>query len=308
MSVAIIIELSTAVSLDFPLTHILLRMRAHTTRSFLNMSRGGGVLNIEWKISDGLIMDFTTATTPPATVPSYLLHKNTGLRSVVGVTCAFSIVGSFLIVLAYILLRDLRTSARLILVHVSLADFGVGVSNLFGEILQLDGHYSCTLNRLTRYKGLCEAQAFVAHFSTLSSVLWTMVLSAFMYTLIVNRSTTKWILRLSYLFCYGFPLFITIWLLCTNRLGFSPYNSSGWCAMIALNFSTKPDCSPYKHPSHDYTAIIFGYDLWIVMTSVFIIIVYLSLLIYIKQEVSVAIIIGGQSLAILVGRGGDSLL
>lgn len=37
-------------------------------------------------------------------------------------------------------------------------------------------------------------------------------------------------LRFSYVFCYGFPVMISLWLLLTDRLGYSPYDSSGWCS------------------------------------------------------------------------------
>ena len=217
-------------------------------------------------------------------MPTYILHKNHSLRTTVGFTCCLSILGSILIILSYLLFRGLRTNSRLILVHLSFADLGVALSNLFGIISHFDHHYSPNSTSLNPdlVNHVCKAQAFVAHFSTISSVLWTMLLAAYMYSVItrlngLTPSNTKGFKRFmiaAYVFCYGMASSVTVWLLRTNRLGFAPMDTSGWCAM-----------KPTKEL--DYLAYIFGYDLWIVMTLFFTLVIYFSLYLFVKQEVSI---------------------
>lgn len=242
------------------------------------------------------LIDENTTTRPPTLAPSFLLHKNDGIRSVVGVTCLLSMAGSILIIFSYLVFRDLRTKARLILVHLSIGDFGVALANLFGVAFRFDRyfqppphHHHHQHSRLVTQlepksmDNLCQAQAFVAHFSTISSVLWTIILAVYMYTFITkeasklstnaNKAFNKF-MSFSYLFCYGLALFITLWMFLTKRLGFAPYESSGWCAII--------ERSVYHE---DYIAVVFGYDLWIVLTFILIIVIYISLHVFIKQEV-----------------------
>lgn len=239
---------------------------------------------------EGLQLEVATAFTTSTVAPQYVLHKKEGLRAVVGVTCVLSIVGSALIILSYLFFRDLRTNARLILFHLSISDLVVSIANLCGDAAQFENYFNQTLAKLdfrtdlypTYIDDLCKLQAFIAHLFTISSVLWTLMLSAYMYAV-----TTK-LSRLSVkenrafnlfacVFCYGMALFICVWMICTKRLGYSPYNTSGWCGSIGWNVITKKT---------DYISLALGYDLWIFLTSFFIIVTYLSLHLYVKQEVS----------------------
>lgn len=225
------------------------------------------------------------------------LHKHEGLRIVVGITCFSSLLGSLLIILSYVLFKDLRTRARLILVHLSIADFGVAASNLFGEAYHFDNHFNWTLNELTpiSVNRLCKAQAFVAHFSTISSVLWTMALAAFMYIVVTKlkevMADDKWFMKFSYLFCYGMSLVVSVWMVCTEKLGFSPLGTAGWCGTIIrkLELFNSSEVG-VKGGDIDYMTAVFGYDIWIILTFVFIIVTYLSLHLYMRQEVSVTMV------------------
>ena len=159
-------------------------------------------------------------------IPRYVAHAEPGLRSVVGVTCCLSILGSVFIILSYLLFPGLRTNARLILLHLSLADFGVAASNLFGIAFRFERFYVPPKNGSTipvdiltpsSVNNLCKAEAFIAHFSTISSMLWTMALAAFMYNVsIVNskrpndpddKERNKWFMRSCYVICYGLAFF-----------------------------------------------------------------------------------------------------
>ena len=197
-----------------------------------------------------------------------------------GITCVLSILGSFLIIISYFLFRELRTNARLVLVHISVADLGVAASNLFGDAVRFERFFNHTSNEFKPavFGKICKVQAFIAHFSTMSSVLWTIALAVLMYAVVKRLITTnnsKKFMCFFCVFCYGMPLFLSLWMICTDKLGFSPYDTSGWCGTIIYN--------GFKV---DYMTAVFGYDLWMVLTSVFIIVTYLSLHFYVKQEVS----------------------
>ncbi len=235
------------------------------------------------------------------TSSTYILaiQEETTLRVIVGITCAFSIIGSLLIIFSYILFKDLRTTSRLILFHLSLADFGVAFSNLFGDAYRFYRFAQCTPDRpnlpllSSKFENrLCIAQAFFAHFSTICSVLWTMMLAAYMYTVVMKIKekegpySSRWFMIFSYVFCYGLSLVVNIWMVCTYKLGFSPFNTSGWCGTILRSAQVTANHNP-----RDYMAAVLGYDIWILLTIIFIIAIYISLHFYVKREVSITIII-----------------
>ncbi len=224
------------------------------------------------------------------------LHKQKEVRVVVGITCTFSIIGSLLIILSYLCFRDLRSRARLILVHISIMDCGVGLSNLIGAWVYFDrfytentdclgsGHVKVDPQRFLycppsdTIQALCVTQAFFAYYFTLGSVMWTISLSVFLFLLIVHPGTrkAKYSLVFSSVFSYGMPLLMTLWLLLTNRLGFAPYDSGGWCGNI------------YNQPETGYRdkfAVIFSYDLWIYLTIVLVPLLSISVHLYIRKEV-----------------------
>lgn len=214
---------------------------------------------------------------------SWVYSKNAGIRAVSGISCALSICGSVFIILSYLCFRELRTRARLILVHLAIADMGVGLANLTGIIINFDQYFVHGMNN-TAVEALCISQAFIAEYCTLSSVFWTTSLAVYMYFLIFNQSTKQMNLFMwfSYVFCYIMPLIVTVWLGLTQRLGYAPYDSSGWCSIIVI----KPHNENY---TLDYFAGVLGYDLWIMLTLILILVLYLSVYFYMNQKVGVMV-------------------
>lgn len=173
-------------------------------------------------------------------------HKEIAIRVVVGVTCFFSLIGALIIILSYFFNKDIRTKSRQILVHLSVADFGVALANLIGVIVYFDQYIrDCTADmkvlhpsKLLPVNGtalspgpihasvscrvlhnLCEAQAFVAGYSTLASVLWTQILAVYIYCLVVLSHSKVYVkvLYFAYFFCWGMPLLVCFWLLFTGK-------------------------------------------------------------------------------------------
>ena len=207
--------------------------------------------------------------------------KQAGLRVVVGVVCALSIAGSLLIILSYICFKSRRTKAREILVHISLMDLGVGLANIIGLSVYYDQYYFAAPRRPAPVyiDGLCKTQAFFAGYATLGSVFWTTSLMAYLYFRIVYSQTKLacYFLRFCYIFCYGFPLLISLWLVLTGKLGYSPYDSAGWCSLITKN--------PLDGGKVDVFVSIFGNDLWMYVAILLIPILYLSVRLFVSNKV-----------------------
>ena len=231
------------------------------------------------------------------------VNKKTWVRSVSMASCALSIVGSLLIIASFVCFKELRSLGRQILVNISAMDLGVAIANLVGAAVYFDGHYhldspkNCTAKYMVvpmfpsvngsvmcpeskTIDGLCISQAFFSCYFTYASILWTNSLSCYLYFRIVHSSTNlaRYSLRFSYVFCYLLPLFLCVWLLMVTKLGYSPYESSGWCSIIMKD--------PSDPSRRDIFVSIFGYNLWIVLSFILIPLLSLSVHFYVRNEVS----------------------
>lgn len=235
--------------------------------------------------------------------------KHSGLRTVVGLTCSLSALGSLLILFSYVCFKQLRSRPREILMHIAIMDLGVSLANLIGDVVYFDQYYHSSLpgnstlvpDTLTPPQlhpttlkvssstpegesfsansyidGLCKAQAFFAAYFTLGSVFWTVFLGFYIYLLLLYNQKHPKVptasLIASYFFSYSFPLLISLWLVLTHRLGYAPYNSSGWCSLIIKDPSTG-DVNLF--------VAVFANDLWIYLASVLILIFYATSHVYI---------------------------
>lgn len=223
--------------------------------------------------------------------------KGPPFRIIVGLACCLSIIGTLLIIISYACFKSLRSRARLVLVHLSLMDFGVSVANLVGNLIYFDGYYIdripasenhekvtnsvCEVYHLPdsiAIQRLCTAQALLAHYFTYSSVLWTINLAVFIYFIIVHHRSSyysKVSLRISYFFCYGIPILLCLWLLCTHRLGYSPHNGL-WCSIV------------FDKPGglgKDTFAAFFSYDLWIYLAFIVVPIFFVAVNLFIRDKV-----------------------
>ena len=219
------------------------------------------------------------------------------MRAVVGVSCCLSIIGSLVIILSYILFKKRRTRAREILLHISLMDLGVALANLIGLSVYFDQYYDRHLYTDRKnytvpsyIDGLCKTQAFFAIYCTHASVLWTIALAGFLYFVIVYQKSriSTYFLRSSYVFCYAIPFLVTMWLVLTKKLGYSPFDSSGWCSLIVtIAFDSKG----HSYRKINLVTTIIGYDLWVYLAFVTIPIFYLSIRCHLAYMVSVVCIL-----------------
>ena len=230
------------------------------------------------------------------------LHKQVWIRVVVALVCLLSVFGSVLIILSFICFKELRSRGRQILFHISVMDLGVGLANLTGCLVYFDQYYyetlpsNCTLSPYSilpafpqdnspekmwcpqslLVRDLCVLQASLALYFTLGSIFCSNCLSVYLYFRIVHMGNklVVHVFRFSCFLSYCLPLFVTIWLLLTGRLGFSPYESEGWCSIILENPSTQ---------ERDLFASVFGYNIWIIITFIVIPLLSLAIHVHVKQ-------------------------
>lgn len=218
---------------------------------------------------------YCVSGTPSGVLPS--------VRVVVGITCCLSMIGAVLIILSYVLIKDIRTKAREILVNLSLMDFIVAAANLIGILVNFDDYLSNYNNNATQYLNIvanfCKAQAFFAMYATISSILWTNCIAVYIFFHIMFDGNFKvfWIMCSFYVLSYGLPLILNVWFLLTDKLGYSPYGSSGWCSLIVYDSISKE-----RYP----LTLIFGNDIWIYLTITLVPLIFISLKFYLKYQVS----------------------
>lgn len=243
---------------------------------------------------EGLQEDSLGSGTPsivpfvPLIIPnvSVFLRKEVETRAIVGVSCSLSIIGSLLIILSYFLQKK-KTRAREILFHISLMDFGVGLANLIGLSIYFDQYYRYSndgtyiYTTLSYINGLCKTQAFFAMFCSLASVFWTTALAVYLYIVILHHNKPEYavyFVRFNYFFCYVPTFGVTLWACLTGKLGYSPYDSAGWCSLITIN--------PLNIAKRDVFTTIFGYDLWMYLAGFLIIVIYVAIKSFLSHQVN----------------------
>lgn len=204
---------------------------------------------------------------------------STSLRAVVGVTCALSMIGSLLIIISYCMIPGIRTKGREILVNLSLMDFVAAASNCTGIAINFT-HYlgnSSDSTLHTTMNRLCVAQAVFAQYGTISSILWTICLSVYIYLCIMmdNKKVAFRSVVAFYVLCYGLPAIVSAWYVSTGKLGFDRIGGSGWCSVILES-----------HGKRQLLSIIFTNDIWIYLTIIIVPVIFVALHYHLKSEVS----------------------
>ena len=221
------------------------------------------------------------STTEPQNITDYVCvdgHLNyfpVSVRVVVAVTCVLSMIGALLIVLSYFLIRDIRTKAREILVHLSLMDFMAACANFIGVVANLADSVKADPQDVVA-NNLCIAQASFAMYGTESSVLWTICLAVYVFLriLLENSKVARRSVYGFYVVCYGVPLIMTLWFSLTDKLGVDLYSGSGWCSLKVYDGHHRYQLNP-----------IFGNDIWIYLTIILVPLIFISLHFYLRYQV-----------------------
>ena len=205
-----------------------------------------------------------------------LTSANDALEIFSTVTCALSIIGSLAIILSYIFIREIRSKARELLVHLSIMNLIYTTVNFVGLIVPYD---KCLFHRQGRehcdFKRLCEAQAFLGAYGTAGSILWTLGLSVYLFfrtAVTHNHRLTKGVVIVLYVVCYLLPLYPSLWLLLGGHLGYpqSAHEGGGWCTILIE--SDNQNASKYDRDMPLITAD--GHGLWMWVLFIIMLLIY----------------------------------
>ena len=195
-----------------------------------------------------------------------------------------SIIGCLLIIITYVCWKDFRTTARSILVFISIADLFTASGYVVGSAIYL--HYkiydkvSATCNHGVEdgYKQACEWQSFVTTSSSIASFFWTTILAFYLYMTIVHKMY-KFVRRLMpviYLVSWGVPIVLCTVAMTEGWLGPSLDDTSvSWCFIT-------DDKPKGWHPTGE---LLLGKG-WEMISYILVIFFYSATKIFIELEVS----------------------
>lgn len=151
------------------------------------------------------------------------------------VSSFFSCLGSILILVVFLALPEIRTGAQKLITLLSIADFFTA-SGYFMAAINFLLHYkplgeTDTDENCKTFRSVCILQSLITTTSSMSSFLWTIILAVYFHVVIVNKQTIikKKMFTLFNIIAWGVPITITIPLLITGKLGYSPLATSNWC-------------------------------------------------------------------------------
>ena len=178
------------------------------------------------------------------------------MRITGGSTAILSILGAGLIIFTYAAFKNLRTTARQLLVNLSIADIIISASHFIGILANYESDLSIpqlsvlskSINHtklindsrsLPHTNALCSTQGALTAFGTVASFLWSMLIAVYM--LVLTQSSTarprKVLIPIIYTVSWGIPVVIVVVLAALDFLGYNPEDSPGKlfpCSMPAF--------------------------------------------------------------------------
>ena len=204
------------------------------------------------------------------------------------ISCTFSVLGSLLILYTYVRWRDLRTGSRSIVTYLAIADLVTALGYVAGSVNYVV-HYRDTENvvQCPTFATICQIQSFVTSTSSLCSFAWTLFLAVYLYLVVVKAKIVlaNKLIPLFHVVAWGVPLLITLPLLITGKLGYSPYAASNWCF---IKDYLPPNDHKYLCGHFNYEQMLLalvGGKAWEISTYVLIIVLYTTMKCRIHKEV-----------------------
>ena len=174
-----------------------------------------------------------------------------GVKVLTGVTCSLSILGACVIILTYVAFKDLRTTARQLLLNLSIADMLIAGSHFVGAMINFERflpHYDNTTGELignlddvydrineSAFDAQCISQGAVTMFSTIASFLWTMSIAVYMLVMIttnIKQKAIKVMVVILYVLSWGVPIPFVIASIIKRFLGFQLTGQAGEIANL----------------------------------------------------------------------------
>ncbi len=143
--------------------------------------------------------------------PAIDLSVITAVKVLVSLSSALSVAGASCIIITYLAFKDLRTTARGLLVNLSVADILIAVSHFVGIVANYERfmpYYNGTSKEESVEDPLCISQAAVTMFGNIAMFLWTMSVAVYILTLTVmggKRRLLRVMVVAMYVICWGVP-------------------------------------------------------------------------------------------------------
>lgn len=151
------------------------------------------------------------------------------------ITCVLSILGASLIIFTYVSFKDLRTTARQLLVSLSVADIIVALSHFVGLFANYRRFVIVNENGFrvasdsSNGDPVCIIQAAVSMFGTVASLLLSMMIA--FYLLVLTQSNTlkfaRRLMPLIYLVSWGVPFVVVAVVGAVRSFGYEPISNPG---------------------------------------------------------------------------------
>ena len=193
---------------------------------------------------------------------------------------SLSCLGSVLILLTYLLLKDMRTGAQKVITMLAVADFFTAFGYIIGAANFLL-HFNVMDDRKCVVFGtICSIQSFITTWSTMCSYCWTCILAFYFFVVIVfNRvQLAARLLPVYNVIAWLGPLLIVFPLLVLRKLGYAPYVASNWCYIKDTDYS-----SSLRKSWDMIVYILIAGKLWEVITYIFIMTLYIIIRIRITK-------------------------
>ena len=187
------------------------------------------------------------------------------------VSCSLSCLGSLLIVVAYITLRDIRTGSQKVITLLAIADFFtafgylIAAGNFLAHFNETDEH-KCDV-----FQTVCEVQSFITTWSSLCSFSWTCALAFYFYVIIVHNNVqcANRLIPWENIISWVIPLIIVFPLLVKGKLGYTQYATSNWCYIQDGNSS-----KDFTSNSQNIFLTFIAGKFWEILSYIVVIILY----------------------------------
>ena len=221
-------------------------------------------------------------------------HIGKGPSYVAIISSIFSCFGSFLIVLAFLIFKDIRKGmAQRIVTALAIADFISAAGYIVGS-LNFILHYNEQNRRdCCVFQTICMIQAFVTSWSSMSSFAWTAILALYLYIVLVYQKQTpfnsKYRQLALHLISWVAPGLIVIPFTAKKFLGFAPFAASNWCFVADLSLYSPEPISTCNSSSsdtlYDSLKVLAAGKFWEILTYIAVIVVYSHITIILKKVI-----------------------
>ena len=191
------------------------------------------------------------------------------------ISTSLSICGCFIIFVAHVCWKDVRSTSRKILLFITIADLLTAVGYLSGQ-------------RLTEtWEHGCKFQSFITTTSSMISFYWTSCMALYLYAVSIkaNYDLGKRIIFVFHCVSWPVPILISLVALLAHQLGSACHNTgtAHWCWIKEDCVSSNETRTTSQHYQTVAWMLLTG-KLWEIISYIVIIIVYTRIFMYVRKQ------------------------